>query len=195
MSVFRFASLRLPAMLVIAAIALAGCGRNKHTIEVDPRFSMNVVKTPYWFPDKKTEMLPIEKDVYDRYGKPPYMRLWWREDGTFITSSDLAGKDREAIGADMNNMQKSWIYPKLNKEVVFSGDHTTQREQPITELLDLICKYGDPTSKQRPVQIEGHTRETWIWLDHGIKIVLEDGRLLTKSSFGPGTGTGTIISK
>ncbi|MEN6627385.1 MAG: hypothetical protein ABFD69_14265 [Candidatus Sumerlaeia bacterium] len=192
MSVSRFVSVCFACVLVAGAVC--ACGGNKHTIEVDQRYSMNIVKTPYWFPDEETPLLPVEKDVFDRYGKPQFMRLWWRDDGTFITSSDLAGKDQEIIGQDMNNMKKSWIYPKLNKEVVFSADHQSQTEQPISEALDLICKYGDP-SKNRPVEVEGHTRETWIWLEHGKKALIEDGRVLKVSNFSVGTGTGTIISK
>ncbi|MCE5231346.1 hypothetical protein LLG95_17355 [bacterium] len=192
MSVFRFSFLVSLALVVLAS-ALAGCSRNKHAIEVDPRYSMNVVKTPYWFPDDKS-LFPVERDVFDRYGAPEYMRLWWRDDGTFITSSDLSGKDKEAIFQDMDHMKKSWIYIRMDKEVVFSADHSHHFEQPITETLKLICQYGDP-QRNRPVEIDGHTREAWLWMEHGKQALLEDGRLIKISNIGVGTGTGTIISK
>lgn len=191
MSVVRFASLRFGLVLIISAMVLAGCGGNKHVIEIDPRFSWNIVRTPYWFPDEE-QLFPVEKDVLDRYGRPNFIRRWWREDGSFITSSDLAGKDNKTVVEDMANQKTSWVYLAMKKEVVFTADHRSHHEQPISEALELICKYGDP-QRQRPVIVEGRKRETWMWVDHGKMAVLEDNKLVKISDIGTGTGTGTII--
>lgn len=191
MSVVRFASIRLGLALTIASMALAGCGGNKHIIEIDPRFSMNIVKTPYWFPDEE-QLFPVEKDVLDRYGKPNFIRRWWRDDGSFITSSDLSGKDKEKVLEDMAHQKTSYVYLAMKKEVVFSADHRSQHEQPISDTLDLICKYGDP-ERNRPVIIDGRKRETWKWIDYGKMAILEDNKLVKLTDIGTGTGQGTIL--
>lgn len=191
MLVVRFASVRLSFALMISSLALAGCGGNKHIIEIDQRFSYNVVKTPFWFPDEK-QLFPVEKEVLDRYGQPNFIRRWWREDGSFITSSDLAGRDKEKIAEEMAHQKTSYVYLAMKKEVVFSADHRSQYEQPISDALDLICKYGDP-ERNRPVIVEGRKRETWKWIDCGKMAILEDNRLVKLTDIGPGTGTGTII--
>lgn len=191
MSSVRFASVRLSLALILVALALAACGGDKHIIEIDQRFSYNVVRTPFWFPDEK-QLFPVEKDVLDRYGRPNFIRRWWRDDGSFITSSDLSGKDKDKVAEEMAHQKTSWVYLTMRKEVVFSFDHRSHYEQPISDALDLICQYGDP-ERNRPVLVDGRKRETWKWIDHGKMAVLEDNRLIKLTDIGPGTGTGTII--
>ncbi len=191
MSSVRFAMVRLSLVLILVALALAACGGDKHIIEIDQRFSYNVVRTPFWFPDEKL-LSPVEKDVLDRYGRPNFIRRWWRDDGSFITSSDLSGKDKDKIAEEMAHQKTSWVYLAMRKEVVFSADYRSHYEQPINDGLDLICQYGDP-ERNRPVLVDGRKRETWKWIDHGKMAVLEDNRLIKLTDIGPGTGTGTII--
>ena len=176
--------------LVLLATAGTGCGRNVKIIELDHRFSMNVLRTPYWFPGDM-ELTPAELEILDRYGPPNYIRFWWREDGSMITSSDLSGRDGEVIQADINNMSKSWIYMHIDKEVVFSPDRASRREQEIGELTRLICNYGDPG--MRSVSPDG-LRETWIWIDYGKQATLLNGRLVNVSRRQP-TGAGTWTLK
>ncbi len=186
----QIALLPLVAMMILL---LAGCGRGKQIIEVDPRFSMNVVKTPYWFPGKQ-ELTPVELDVLDRYGSPNFIRFWWREDGSMINSSDLSGRDQEVIQADLNNMTKSWIYLSNNIEVVFAANRMSHREQPVSEVTRTLCLYGDPGMRQVN-QFTGREVETWIWMDHGRMATVEDGRITKMTRIGQGTGSGTYLLK
>lgn len=190
---------RFPRLLLVLPLAAllalaAGCGRNKKIIEIDDRFSFNVVRTPSWFPDPKKPLPTAEQDVYDRYGKPDFMRFWWRPDGSIIRSSDLAAEDQESLGEKLATIPKSWLYMREDKEIVFLRNGESYKEQPIAETTKLICNYGDPSNRTRPVVRHGVTYETWQWIEHGIQIELADGVELKRSHF-QGTGAGTYLLK
>lgn len=185
--------LLVPVGCLLLLIAFAGCKKPK-TIEVDRRFSMNVLKTPYWYPDEDTVLTAAERDVHDRFGGPDYIRFWWLDDGTFINSSDLSGKDAEEIQGQLDRMKKSWIYTEDKREIVFLSNGTSWREEKLSEKVRLICQYGDP-QQSRPVVREGHTHETWIWMENGLQVELIDGEVAKETRIGTGTGRGTILGK
>ncbi len=186
--------LLMAALATVLTLGVIGCGRKGRIIELDPRFSMNLAKVPYWFPDPKVPMGPVENEVLERYGPPDFIRFWWREDGSMITSSDLSGRDRETIQGNLDNMKKSWIYVNNNIEVVFSPNRMSIREQPIDEITGLLCQWGDP-GRRTHLQTGGRNMETWIWVDHGWKATIENGRIVSKDRIGPGTGSGTYLLK
>src|SRR5689334_6910581 len=76
---------------LLALVLGTGCFSEKHIIEVNPHFSYNLIKTPLWFPDKKQKIGAAQQEILDSHGHPDFMRIYWRPDGTLITSRDLAG--------------------------------------------------------------------------------------------------------
>lgn len=187
------AALLLLALLAPALLA-AGCGRNKKVIEIDDRFSYNIAKTPSWFPDPDKPLAAGEQDTYDRYGKPDFIRLWWRPDGSLIRSSDLAAEDPKSLAERLNTIPKSWLYLRDDKEVTFLRNGESYKEAPISETIKLICNYGDPSHRSVPVLRDGAMRETWQWIEHGIQIEMADGVEMKRTHF-TGTGTGTYLLK
>ncbi len=178
----------------IAALLLASsCNRDKEIIEINPRYSYNVAKVPSWFPSKKHPLTTPEREVFQRYGKPDFIHFWWKTDGTFITSSDLAGK-RDEIPTMVNEARKTWVYMERKIEVEFKGPNGYV-EHPATEKTLLICQYGDPTRKSDvKTDNQGRSRETWIWMDQGVKIDFVDNLEIKRYNF-QGAGQGTDLIK
>ena len=176
------------------SLVLSSCASQPKVVELDHRFSMNVAKTPKWFPGENAQMTPAEQEVYARYGRPDYIRFWWRPDGSMLTTSDLSGKEQTQVNEMIENMKKSWIYDFDDKEIVFSNTGGSYREQKPDEKTKLICTYGDPNSRVGPTRLEGQMVETWIWYEHGLKVVLTDG-VETNRSYFPASGAGTYLGK
>ena len=191
---------RLPLLLVLALplAGVTGCARDKQVIEFDRRFSINVVKTPYWFPGKRTPLSPAQEEVLFNMGRPDLIRFWWRTDGTLITSSDLTGRQPEELGRQLQTMDHSWIYLDAIKgggrEVMFLNNGRSYKVRPLDEILALVCKYGDPNDRSSPQIADGIRHETWRWLEFGIQVELVDGRVVNESHF-QATGQGTWVSK
>ncbi len=186
---------RLRQIIIFAGLLVlwTGCARNKHILELDYHFSMKVLEAPEWYPGENDELGPGQTDIYQRMGSPDYLRFWWRPDGSIITTSDLASRGSEKIMMDMKSCDKSWIFLREGEEVIFykKGGY---KKQPLDESVKLLCTYGDPTLRNPPVIKNGRKMETWIWIDRGIRIVLEDGKEVDRAYTTP-TGSGTIISK
>jgi hypothetical protein len=184
----RFFALMLPCL----ALALAAGCRHAKVIEFDDHFSFNVVKTPSWFPDKKQPLTDAQAEILFNMGRPDFLHFWWRPDGSLISSSDLTGMAPETLSEQLSTMDQSWIYLKEKKEIVFLNNGKSYQSRELSDLMDLVCNYGDPSSRSPAVMAEGRRRETLIWIDRGVKAVLEDGKVVDKSYF-PGTGQGTIM--
>lgn len=192
----------LGALLLAATLGAAGCARNKHVINIDYRYSMNVWPVEPWYPDPKaTPLRPAEQAVFDQRGRPDYIRFWWRPDGALITTSDLS-RDRSRIGEKLGQIRQSWIFLDLTrtegqeegKEIVFNNAGTSYREQPLDELIALVCRYGDPNERKPPVMRNGQRHETWLWIEHGIQLHLVDGKVFERKAF-QATGSGTYLLK
>lgn len=181
-------------LLLFTAIQLsAACQSEPNVIEIDPRFSYNVVKVPSWFPPADQELTPAETEVMQRWGPPDYMRFWWRPDGEFIMSSDFSGKQDQVVTM-MTDAMRTWIYHREKREVEFlpNGGY---REFPVSTQLDYICKYGDPEHKSVPrVDSAGRKRETWRWAEYGEMVEFLDGEVVHTSYF-ERTGSGTQLLK
>lgn len=184
-----FRLLLLPLLLCLGT----GCARDKHVLDLDYHFSMNVLKAPEWYPGEKDQLTPGQLDIYQRMGAPDYIRFWWRPDGSIITTSDLASRGPDKTMEDMQSCDKSWIYLREGEEVIFykKGGY---KKQPLEEPVKLLCTYGDPTQRTPPLMKNGRKIENWIWIDHGIRIRLEDGKEVDRAYMTP-TGTGTILGK
>ena len=186
-------------LLPLAAIVLfTGCESEPRVIEIDDRYSYNVAVVPYWYPRPEEILSPSQLETIEKFGPPHFMRFWWRPDGSFITSSDLTGKDKAEVAEQFERMRMTWVYldqrdmyvASSDMEMDFNADGSVTRN-PVTQKLKLVCLYGDPSWKTPPsMDDRGHERESWTWIDHGIIIDLSDGEIMRKRNF-TGTGQGT----
>lgn len=182
---------RLLPLLLLTLVQ--GCQSDPKVIEIDPRFSYNVVKVPSWFPPAEQEMSPAEMEVIQRWGPPDYMRFWWRPDGEFIMSSDFSGKQDQVVTM-LEDATRSWIYYREKREVEFlpNGGY---REFPVTTQVDYLCKYGDPEHKSVPkIDAVGRKHETWRWIEYGEMVEFVDGEV-ARTSYFERTGSGTQLLK
>ncbi len=153
----RFAFLRRLSFLVaLAAISLAlpGCvvtsiqaifSPNLVSQEMDPYYSINIVKTPVWWPDEDTfktkgrATANLEKSYYETWGKPDYFRIVYNRDRTLIDYETFG-----AMGANVpNRPELTWIYMERKMEVVFS-EREGLKENPLTDEIRTACELGDP---------------------------------------------------
>lgn len=161
---------------------------------IDDRFSMNVARVPLWFPgteEERATLTATEEAVLREKGRPDFIRFWWRPDGSFITSSDLTGR-QEGMEDWVAEMKKTWIFRRQNLEIEFlpEGGYL---EHPMTERLKLICDYGDPSFKEGPrPNRAGQMKETWNWMDHGLYIEFLDGVEVKRQHY-TGSGEGTFL--
>jgi len=130
-------------------------------------------------------MRPAEQDVFQRYGRPNFIRIWWNPNGKFITGNDLSGKMLD-IEDRMKAARQTWIYlGERDIEIEFksSGGYL---EHPVSEQLRLICENGDPTSKLAPkTDSGGHFKESWTWADVGLHVEFLDGHEIARSYYLP----------
>ena len=189
---FRLLSSFLLAAGVLTAVLAGGCSKAK-VIEIDDHFSYNVARVPAgYFESPKLQWTPAQKDVLSRRGAPDFVRFWWRPDGSIIRSSDLMSRGNEKMKEQMTGVKQSWIYMQDGEEVLFVGPG--HRTQPLSEVMKLICAYGDPSERKPPVMRGGHMYETWQWIDQGIQIEFVDGQEGSRTHF-KGTGSGTYLLK
>ena len=179
-------------LLGIIVVTLSGCNRPK-VIEINHRFSYNVAKVPYWFPDDIGNLTLTQREVIRQYGNPNFIRFWWNRSGRLIHSSDLSGR-APTIREEMANLKRTWIYlrPKLEIEFRKTGGF---EKHPLTDIIELVCLYGDPSDRKGPrINAQGVKVEHWRWIEHGIMIELHDEKEYKRKYF-QGTGTGTDVLK
>ena len=189
---FRAQRVCLSAGLVPFFLLAMACGTYEGIV-IDHRFSYNVARVPPQFPKDLQTLLPMEREVFFRYGRPDFSRIWWREDGSFIRSSDLSGRGLRTEDT-LSSVKTTWIYLYRDTEIEFlpGGGY---RSHPLSDRLRLTCLYGDPSSKNFPTtDAQGRERESWIWYDHRIRVELLDGMIVKQTRFS-GFGQGTDLGK
>ncbi len=138
---------------------------------------------------------PAQTEVIERIGVPDYIRFWWLRDGSPITSHDLSGKTNEDLEMDFNTMKQTWIFYDREEEVHFTRNGASYEVRDLPELIKLICDYGDPGEvKVHGMNNAGQLRETWIWIDHGLKVTLLD-KVEVDRDYITATGAGTWLGK
>lgn len=188
----RLATLRLLPLLALAAAA-SGC--NRKTIEIDPRFSINVTKVPSWYPTEKMreKFTPAQHEVLNRRGRPDFMRFWWDEYGEMLMTSDFSGRQAD-VPQMLGETKTTWVYTPEDIEVEFLEDGG-YAEHPLTQIVKLVCRNGDPREKSPPkTTASGKKLEYWTWIDRGLQVQIEDGIVVGEKRFTP-TGRGTDLLK
>jgi hypothetical protein len=182
--------------LLLAPLLAVGCSHAKYQYGLDDHFSMNMIRPPAWLGDPKADLKPAEKEVLQRRGRPDFIRVWWNSDGSLIRSSDLAFRS-DQVPQLIKAARKSWIYlgsGEKGEEVNFLRDGASYSAKELSEPIRLICEYGDP-ERSTPVMVNGEKRETWIWVDRGMKATLVDGKVDSTMEFSRGSGAGTYINR
>lgn len=133
----RFVRVLFPALL-FGALILGGCKLDQD-IAMDFDYSVNVFRPGPKFPNHK-KLKPSEKELFDRYGKPDFIRVYWNRDGDLRTRNQLQG---ELQGKKPKKMPPyAWLYLKQGREYFIN--ETTFEERPVTERVRIICEHGDP---------------------------------------------------
>jgi hypothetical protein len=196
---------------VAAGLLVSGCGRNKHKIELNHRFSVNVAEAPVDFPPSLESLTPAQTRAFMTHGAPTFFRFWWTPDGEFLRGRDVQnlyspalshmGKD-DQLKDVLSTRKASWIYLRNrdeqivaegDREIIFNDDGVTFDERPLSPQLKLISVLGDPDERHPPKNDErGRLRETWVWEDRGRTVQMIDGVIARLDRFN-GTGPGTKI--
>lgn len=118
---------------------------------------------------------PVEKQVYQQYGKPDLFRFVWSRDGSM--------KMREALTLQWTKDKLeemppfNWVYLKRNQEIKFTGN--TFEVQPLTETMHLVIKYGDPEH----VRDIGSGVVQWTYYSIGKIYTISNDKIVGERSF------------
>ncbi len=118
---------------------------------------------------------PVEKQVYEQYGRPDMFRLLWDPTG------EIKMRDVVQLEWTRSKMKQfppfTWVYLTRNEEVVFTGNTYTSR--PLTETMQLIIKYGDPEN----VRQIGDGVVQWTYYSVGHIYTIAGDRVVSQQTF------------
>ncbi len=162
----------IAAIALWGAVGLIGC-KDKDLYVFKPEFSVNVFyPSPKWPNAKK--FTDVEKEVYERYGRPAAFRVLWPPTGDIRLRSDLENafaKQNKVIPAF------SWVYPNQNKEIAFTP--TSYEERPLTDKIRLVLRYGDPED----VKLLSSGDEQWTYYSAGRMFKLRRNKIVDVQEF------------
>lgn len=163
-----------PLMLILAAlVALAGC--DKDLFLIDPNYSVNIFKPgPKWPNEKK--MLPVEREVYAKYGKPDGFRAMWTPEGKIMQGIEISERLKE-VRKGKNLPPFTWMYINAGREIHFAGSGFT--EHPINDQLRLVFRYGDPED----VKTQENGIVQWMFYGVGKLYKFYNGRVVEEKEF------------
>jgi len=175
----RFAkAMRLAAWLALAAAitGFATCGMEP-PVNVNPNFSYNLAVPDARWP-RLNLLSPAENEVYQKYGKPDYFRLWYNKQGDLVSGREAGPIVR---ARKLRDLRRSWIYEDKKIEVKFRSPAKSE-EVPLSDQLQVLCLRGDPQERDPQIR-NGILREMWTYFDKGEKYIFMDGRLAEKQLF------------
>ena len=165
-------------MFALAALfVLAAC--EKDDVVFDPDYSVNTAAPGEKWPNMKKITGP-QKEIYDKYGKPEAFQFVWNPDGKVVARSDLAKKLEKNKPKDLPPLK--WVY--LKRGVVVSFTKTSYSEEPVTDQLRTLLKYGDPEDVKEPDQ----TTKLTEWRFYGAGKLFKftpEGRIAEQKDFPP----------
>lgn len=179
---------RISLLLLLfgALIFTLGCGK-KGNLHINPDFSVNLAIPDSRYPPVK-KLSASGREVYELYGRPNFVRLWWSKDGRIhrFLEVDRKLQDKGVI----YRLKHSWIYPDQNLEFVFAADGL-YKEIPLNDKIQTICSFGDPEDIKRISQ-EKPLKEMWNYYSIGLILVFEDDKLIKEQRHNP---MGTVIKR
>ena len=159
------ASAALAAALVVLT---TGCAQDPG-YHFDPRFSVNLIR-PTLTDENVKALSPANREIYQLYGHPDYMRLFWNSKGELTTRA----KEWSRINANQHNrLPRSWIYLDRGKEIIFTGANN-YKQVDLTDQVRVICELGDPGDIQRRVIDEESYFVEWTYLDRGERYYFDE---------------------
>ena len=168
-------------------LLLSGCQREDEVIfNID--FSINVGKPRRKFPKVK-KLVQSKREVYELYGRPDFVRLWWTEDGRIhqYLEVDRRMKDRKSF----REIKRSWVYLENNIEYLFDSDESF-REIPLSEKIRTVCIYGDPENVKKMSDDETPLKETWNYYSIGLILKFENDKIVGRQRHTP---MGNVINR
>ena len=171
-------ALRLTVLVLALAPILTGC-RPDPFFRMNPSFSVNVAE-PLFTEETMVQLSGLERDIYDRYGEPDYIRFRWNK----LDQPGNRLKNMHQLKApQMASLERSWLYLDKNLEILFKRN-TEIETKSIADRWRTICLYGDPD------EILEHTvnREdpyiNYVYYGEGVRFKFDmDGNLVQESRF------------
>ncbi|MFH0792800.1 MAG: hypothetical protein V2A74_02075 [bacterium] len=169
-------------LLLLLPGLLVGCGQ-KDEIGISPEFSMNLARPVNAWP-KNQHLTPAQKYIFDEYGPPEYLRLWWVSDGMLQSQNQV---QRILRSKEIKEIKSSWLYPQKNVEVLFDSPDN-YRELPIGDRLGILMQFGDPDGQRVNTSYKEGLEEWWTYYSRGEIYIFRDGKLFEKRNDFPPMG-------
>ena len=131
---------RLCLAIVLACATLSGCFDKQEQLVMDPQWSCNIYRPASEWPGKKYELSSAQEKVLELRGEPAFVRLWYDPVGEFKEFREVYLKFKDKSWMEL---KRSWIYLDTREEVEFISA-TYYEVHPLTDMLDVMCKRGDP---------------------------------------------------
>ena len=167
--------------LICAAMMLTFLVGCEEDVNMNTEFSIHLLTPGPKWPKKPKKLEPHQQEVLAKYGKPDLFRVFYNKTGAFQTRSELG---KEMMDEKPKKLPPhSWIYSQRGIEVVFEGK--SYREQPLTDQVRLIIKYGDPEE----VKASEYGGSQWMYFSAGKLYKFSPaGRIVEEKTF-PAMGT------
>jgi hypothetical protein len=171
------------ALVGVTCAILLGCSALP-PYEWDEMTSVNVVK-PRMSPVHIEALTPTQKDLYDQWGPPDFMRILYNPLATPASRWDLSPMDRRTMAI---KYERSWIYLSRDQEIRFKGDADYSVNR-LTDQIKLLCRLGDPEKVNRVPQGADQVFIEWVYYSIGERYRFDtEGRQLGKPMFFTGMG-------
>jgi len=171
--------IRLVCIVAAGAMAAgsASCPK-KMSFSLDTKFSVNLVRpSPTWPKLEKLSLAQLE--VYEKYGRPDYFRIWYNPRGEIVTAREAGPIIR---AKRLGELPRSWVYENKKIEVRFTSP-SKYEELPLSDQLKVLCLRGDPQERDVQTLKGGIVRESWTYFDVGEKYFFIDGHISKKQVF------------
>jgi len=140
------------------------------------RHTVNIFEPGPKWPVEKL-FTPVEKQVYDQFGKPDCFRLFYDSKGEIKVRSVL---QQEWKGKDLKSLPPfSWVYLQRGEEIVFTNN--SFKPQPLSDVVKVVISSGDPES----VKDIGNGLITWTYYSTGKIYTISGDKIVATKDFPP----------
>ncbi|MBX3728183.1 MAG: hypothetical protein KF858_03280 [Candidatus Sumerlaeia bacterium] len=168
----------LLALALTLTVAMVGCNRGpeKKRLEMDPRFSVNVMPVPSFWPRPNMDWPkePLERVAHQRawveYGTPDFIRKVFTFDDRIVRPIEL--EERHTLIGKRPTPLMQWIYLDRGITVTFNGPR--YEEGKLSDQLRVVCLHGDPNDIKEFPRPE-FTQTSFYYHNHGLEFVFIDG--------------------